>query len=106
VIDPYLEKVQQRLNPEFQANWPTSGPPAGPPAGPESSWPLPSWPGPQPQIQWPQSSPPQSNFSAPAWPSQPSQPSANNQDDPYAVPREPNPFPSPYSAERTTGGTF
>ena len=108
VIDPYLERVQERLNPEFQANWPSQSPPASSPAPPNSSWPQttwpqPSWPGTQPQIQWPQSSQPQSNFSQPAWPSQPQPGEAA---DPYAVPREPNPFPSPYSAERTTGGTY
>jgi membrane protein required for colicin V production len=109
VIDPYLEKVQQRLNPEFQANWPTPSAPAGSSAAPASSWPQINWPQPswtppaQPQIQWPQSSQTDSSATQPAWPSQPP---ATGAVDPYAVPREPNPFPEPYSAERPTGGTF
>ena len=103
VIDPYLEKVQQRLNPEFQADWPSPNSPAGSQTQPQTSWPQFSWPSPQPPVQWPPSSPPQSSSSQPAWPSQPP---SNNQDDPYAVPREPKPFPSPYSAERSASGTY
>ena len=101
VIDPYLHRVKERLNSESQTNWPSANAPAGAPAQPQDTWPQfnwpqPSWPNPQPQVEWPQSTQPQSNFSQPAWPSQPP---SNNATDPYAVPREPNPFPGPWSAE-------
>jgi len=103
VVDPILNPVQQRLNPNFQPRgqdvrqqWPSQAqaikpmPPAqaspnGPPA--QLGWPS----GSQSQTSWP----PASQSSA-TWPVQPEQPSNR---DPYSVPREPNPFPGPYSAE-------
>ena len=98
VIDPYLHRVQQRLNPGYQANWPSGGAPA--PSGSQSSgWSLPGWPSssspsqPQtPPVQWPQPSQSQSQVT-PVWPSQ-------------SQPQEPRPFQDPYSAERPAGGTF
>jgi membrane protein required for colicin V production len=92
VVDPYLHKIEERLNPNFQ------------PHGPElqNLWPAQSEspngsPPNLPNILWPQSLPtPQQ----PAWPfpshSSTTLPAAG---EPYAVPREPKPFPGPYSAE-------
>jgi hypothetical protein len=99
VINPYLEKVQQRLNPGYQANWPSGGQTPPQPSGP-SGWQLPSWPEqPTPQIQWPQQPSTQ-----PAWPAHtpPEREAAN----PYAPPREPRPFPDPYSSKRPASGTY
>lgn len=94
VIDPYLEKIESRLNPSHQVDWPTGH--SSQPSQPQNNgWP--SWPtsGSQPpQIQWPQT--PQSQ---PAWPS-------TTEDDPYKVPREPAAFPGSYSAERAASGTY
>jgi membrane protein required for colicin V production len=105
VIDPYLQRVQQRLNPGYQANWPAGGSPSQGGAAPSSGWSLPGWPQgqPLPQVQWPQSQSP-SSPEQPAWPSQ-SQSSAPASSV-YGAPREPKPFPDPYSAERQTGGTY
>jgi membrane protein required for colicin V production len=90
VVDPYLHKIEQRLNPNYQ------------PHGHELQhlWPVQSQssnvqPGTLPTIPWPQSLPTPQQL---AWPLQTptaAPPTAN----PYAVPREPNPFPGPYSAE-------
>lgn len=96
IVDPYLDKVEQRLNPNYrphdglQTNWPTQTP------APQSGQPAPAWPPmnlsiPQaiqsqlPQLQWP-----------PTGGAQTAPPTETN---PYSVPREPNPFPTPYSAE-------
>ncbi len=105
VIDPYLNKVQQRLNPGHTANWPSgSGQSQQPGAAPASAWPLPSWPKevPKPEIQWPQ---PQSQSTPqPTWPSQsPVAPAANSV---YGSPQRPNPFPDPYSAQRPAGAAY
>ncbi|MEX0611394.1 MAG: CvpA family protein [Pirellulales bacterium] len=85
VVDPYLNRIEQRLNPDFQPQgqdlqqlWQTQMPTA-----------TPGWP----QLPWPQ---PQQ---MPAWPTEAQQPNSTPQRNPYAVPREPNPFPGPYSAE-------
>jgi membrane protein required for colicin V production len=97
-IDPYLNKIEERLNPNFVPHgnqdvrqmWP--GQPTGGQqmqAPQNTSWPT------QPQTQptWP--SPAQSQPSGPM--QSPPQASGN---DPYSVgPREPNPYPGPYSAE-------
>jgi membrane protein required for colicin V production len=85
VVDPYLHKIEERLNPNFQ------------PQGQDlqqlwQSHVQPQLPTGLPQLPWPQ---PQQ---LPAWPSETQQPAAR-QRDPYVVPREPNPFPGPYSAE-------
>jgi membrane protein required for colicin V production len=92
IIDPYVNKVEERLNPNFQPHghdlrglWPTQ-------ADAQSPTQLPiKWPE-LPKISWPQSQ------AQPAWPSStpeqpPTEPQAVN---PYAVPREPNPFPGTY----------
>ena len=85
VVDPYLNKIEERLNPNFQ------------PHGQDlqqlwQSHVQPQLPTGLPQLPWPQ---PQQ---LPAWPSEAQQPAAS-QRNPYDVPREPNPFPGPYSAE-------
>jgi membrane protein required for colicin V production len=101
VVDPYLHRVQQRLNPGFQANFPGGGAMGGSPqpAVPAQStgWSIPGWGGGEapvhlPKIEWPQSAPAAPTTSqSPAWPTQPA---ANT-----SPQREPNPFPDPYSAQ-------
>jgi hypothetical protein len=95
-IDPYLNKIEERLNPNFVPHgnqdvrqmWP------GQPTG-----------GQQMQVQqntsWPAQTPTQPAWPSPAQsqPSGPTQPQTNA-NDPYSVgPREPNAYPGPYSAE-------
>ena len=104
-IDPYLNKIEEKLNPNFQphdghvqqlwqsqaqANAPTGWPQA------QASQQQPAWPTTsQSQPSWPSSSQAQ-----PGWPQQVEQPTQENDRDPYAPSaREPNPFPGPYSAE-------
>jgi membrane protein required for colicin V production len=96
VVDPYLHKIEQRLNPNFQPHgqdlqnlWPTQSP-SPPQNGTAAAW---------PQIPWPQALPTPQQL---AWPAQtqPANPPAAA--DPYSVPREPNRFPGPYSAEAPT----
>jgi membrane protein required for colicin V production len=116
VIDPYLNKVKERLNPGGQAGWPAGGagsPSAGQQSVPAQStgWSWPSWPKseqlPQmPKVEWPQSAP---AAQPPAWPSQTqSAPSGNSGygNSGYGTPREPNQFPDPYSAERPASATY
>jgi membrane protein required for colicin V production len=113
VIDPYLHKVQQRLNAGGQSSGMMGGPQQA--GNANSGWQLPGWPStpqqpqtPPAQFNWPQQSGSQQQ-PAPAWPSQ-SQKNLNsvpqNETNPYSVPREPRPFQDPYSAQRPTGGTF
>ena len=101
VIDPYLNKIEQRLDPNFQPHgqdlqdlWPgqaQSVPQTAPQTEPQSA----------PTVAWPPVGVPQINWPQPqiAWPPQTEQPAASAEPvrNPYAVPREPNPF--PYSAE-------
>lgn len=71
VVDPYLHRVQQRLNPNFQANFPNGGGAAAPQT---SGWNIPGFGGgeslPQmPKIEWPQSTPAaQPATQQPGWP--------------------------------------
>ena|SRR5688572_12688823 len=114
VLDPYLNKIEQKLNPNFQPHgpdmqsvwqgqtqsiglpnipqvtWPQSQPQQQQPAWPVPSQPQTAWPGPsQLQIPWPTNQP-----------SQISPPSTANDFNPYAAPpREPQLFPGPFSAE-------
>jgi membrane protein required for colicin V production len=94
VVGPYLDKVEQRLNPGIQShpglqtNFPQ--PQGAQPNQPAAAWPPINMSIPDaiksqlPQIQWPPTG------------GSPSSPPA--QYDPYSPPREPNPFPTPYSA--------
>jgi membrane protein required for colicin V production len=103
VIDPYLNKIEERLNPNFQTNdglgqnmWPAQNAPQTP-TNESTPWPQITWPQSQPapqQSTWPAT--PQPNT---GWPSgtQPAS-STPTQDNPYAVPGEPNAIPGPYSA--------
>jgi membrane protein required for colicin V production len=112
VVDPYLNKIEQRLNPNHQPHagdlqLPWQNPlQNGLPGGlPQISWP--QLPAPQQQQSaWPQlplqqqqpgwPATPQTQF---AWPSvEPSLPRTGDIRDPY-TPTEPRPFPGPYSAE-------
>jgi membrane protein required for colicin V production len=96
VVDPYLEKIEQRLNPNYQphgntpGDWPTQAQATRrtTPGQSPSQW---------PRINWSQQSsgPPQQQW--PPMPSSQQQPQPTTERDPYA-PREPNPF--PYSASR------
>jgi len=108
VIDPYLQRVKERLNGGQQANFPSSGA-----AAPASGWSWPSWPKSEPatpQIQWPQAQPPAATPAQPVgWPSQTQSTGPGNvgpANSAYSAPREPNPFPDPYSAGRPQGGTY
>jgi len=103
VIDPYLHRIEERLNPNFEPHgaeevqnvWPAQAQ-STPPAEP-AAW---------PQIAWPQGEPPAQQTGARpllqsdlGWPADGAPPVAAPTANPYAVPREPNPFPGPYSAE-------
>jgi membrane protein required for colicin V production len=88
-VDPYLNKIEERLNPNFQPHgnvdvrqmWPGQTQPAGtqPMQTPQpTAWPT----APQSQPAWPSTS-----QSQPAWPAQGGQPQASNQSDPYGVQR-------------------
>jgi membrane protein required for colicin V production len=86
VVDPYLNKIEQKLNPNYQPHnenikqmWPTQAQATLPADGPQSA-------------------PPQAQYSPQqfGWP----QASETNDGSQYGAPREPNPFPpTPYSAE-------
>jgi membrane protein required for colicin V production len=102
-IDPYLNRIEEKLNPNFQPHgdanvkqmWPGQTP-ASAPAG----WPTANGAQQAPQQQqpaWPTSSQTQ-----PAWPTQQPVQQTSNQD-PYHTQQEPNPYPGPYSAEAQTG---
>lgn len=89
VVDPYLVKIEQKLNP----NWPNQAPgstPTGWPQSPQNQS-LPQQPG------WP------TTPARPAWPSAgeqpPSQQQTNAGNSYQGQLREPNPYPGPYSAE-------
>jgi membrane protein required for colicin V production len=102
VVDPYLNKIEERLNPNHQphAGLQTNFPQ---PQSALSNQPAAAWPpinvsipdaikSQLPQIQWPPTG------GAPSSPPAPY--------DPYSVPREPNPFPTPYSAEVPSGRDY
>jgi membrane protein required for colicin V production len=86
VVDPYLNKIEERLNPNYQPHgndlqqlWQSQLPLQAPMGGLQLPWVQPG--------------------QVPAWPAE-TQETATPPRDPYAVPpREPNPFPGPYSAE-------
>lgn len=107
VLDPYLNKIEERLNPNFQSHgtqevrqmWPGQTPTSAPAGWPTSSGAQQSQP-PQQQPAWPASSQAQ-----PGWPTQPPVQQTSNRD-PYGVEREPNPYPGPYSAEVPTSRDY
>ncbi len=110
VIGPYLHKVQERLNGGQQASFPHS---TSQQAEAESSsgWSLPNWGLPSwlkstpaaPQAEWPQTTAPSASQPL-SWPTQTQSTAPANPN--YSGPREPNPFPDPYSASRPAGGTY
>jgi hypothetical protein len=110
VVDPYLHRVQQKLNPAFQASFPSPGGQTSVPAQ-STGWSLPGFGGggstPQlpnvqlPKIEWPQSTP---AGQQPAWPSQTQNTAPNNSV--YGAPAGANQFSQPYSAGRPTNGTY
>src|SRR5215213_11503789 len=108
-IDPYLNRIEEKLNPNFQPHgsqdarqmWPSGATQSSAPAGwPVSSGAAPAQPS-QQQPAWPAAS-----QSQPAWPTQPQQqPQASN--DPYGVQsQEPRAYPGPYSAEVPTSRDY
>lgn len=104
VIDPYLERVQQRLNPGYQANFPDGGASTPAEAAQGSGWSWPSWSKAAeqalPNVQWPQSTPaPNTTSQQPQWPTQPASSST-------PTPREPNAFVDPFSAQRPAGERY
>jgi hypothetical protein len=105
VIGPYLHKVQERLNSGQQASFPHAA------EAESSGWSWPSWlkstPA-APQLEWPQSPAP-SAAQPLGWPAQTQSTAPANAapaNPTFGGPREPNPFPDPYSASRPAGGTF
>lgn len=98
VVDPILNRVQQRLNPNYQANFPGGGAVA-----PQSSgWSIPGFGGGQsapetPKIEWPQSQgASQPAAQQPVWPAQP--PSSNSASQ--------GGFQEPFSAQRPAGNHY
>ncbi len=90
VIDPYLDKIEQRLNPNWQPHastqgiWPAQAQ-ATQPSQPAAAWPPMNLSLPNPgQLQQ-------------LWLPRAEQPATQSEYDPYSAPREPAPF--PYSAE-------
>jgi membrane protein required for colicin V production len=105
VVDPYMVKIEQKLNP----NWPNQAPGATPTGWPQSPAPQnqpqqqqQGWPTMPQRPAWPSAGvQPQPN----GWPTQPQQQTEN--DDRYqGQPREPNPYPGPYSAEVQTSREY
>jgi membrane protein required for colicin V production len=108
-LDPYLNKLEERLNPNFQPHaedmqqlWQNQAQANNNGGGaPPSGWPQSTAQQQPPQQAWPASS-----QTPVAWPSAQQQQMPQQQQrtaggDPYApMPREPQPFPGPYSAER------
>lgn len=101
VVDPYLNKIEQRLNPSFRPHgqelqnlWPVQT---------QSQQPQPNGPIPWPQIPWPQTAPvPQQS----GWP-MPQPPATSGAPGyPHQMPTEPGPFPGPYSADAPTGRSY
>ncbi len=90
-IDPYLNKIEERLNPSFQPHgsqdvrqmWPTGQTPTSGPAGWPPNFGSPQAPPAQPQPQWPASSQSQQ----PAWPAQGQDQQPQAASDPYSVRR-------------------
>jgi membrane protein required for colicin V production len=100
VVDPYLHKIEQRLNPDFQPHgqelqnlWPTQTQ-----VQPQSATPA-TWP----QIPWPQALPTPQQLD---WPAETHSAPPPTEVNPYAVRREPERFPGPYSAEAPTNRDY
>jgi membrane protein required for colicin V production len=107
-IDPYLNKIEEKLNPNFQPHggqdvrqlWPGQTQTNAPAGWPQSSG-APQTQPPQQQPAWPSASQAQ-----PVWPAQAQQSQPSSDQSPYGVPREPNPYPGPYSAEVPTSRDY
>ncbi|MCC7476600.1 MAG: CvpA family protein [Pirellulales bacterium] len=108
VINPYLDRIEKKLNPNFQPRgqdmqqlWQNQA----------NSQPSTAWPQ-SPQIPWPTSQPPHAPQAEPsqqpstAWPRPQTDQSTYQPEDPYRATREPNPFPGPYSARVPTGREY
>jgi membrane protein required for colicin V production len=106
-IDPYLNKIEERLNPNFQPHgsqevqqmWPGQTQSVAPVGWPPSGAP-PTQPS-QQQPAWPASS-----QSQPVWPTEPQQSQQTSNQNPYGVQQEPKPYPGPYSAEVPTSRDY
>jgi membrane protein required for colicin V production len=107
-IDPYLNRIEEKLNPNYQPHdaqevrglWPAQTQPTTPIGWPQTTGAPPAQPS-QPQTGWPASSQTQ-----PAWPTQAPQEQQTSNQDPYGPPRQPNPYPGPYSAEVPTSREY
>ena len=115
VIDPYLNKVQQRLNPNHQASWPGAalGAIGGQQSVPAQStgWSWPSLPKSDAVAANAESRMAAIGASRPAAglaSQSQSAPAANSgyRNSGYGAPQEPNQFPDPYSAERPASATY
>jgi hypothetical protein len=108
-IDPYLNKIEEKLNPNFQPHggqdvrqlWPGQNQTTAPAGWPQSSGSPPVQPA-QQQPTWP----PSASQAQPAWPPQAQQPQQTSNQNPYGVQQEPNPYPGPYSAEVPTSRDY
>jgi hypothetical protein len=106
-IDPYLNKIEEKLNPNFQPHagrdvrqlWPGQTQSTTPTGWPTSTGSPPAQTPQQPE--WPSASQTQ-----PAWPAQAQQQQPTTNQDPYGAQREPNPYPGPYSAEVPTSRDY
>jgi membrane protein required for colicin V production len=120
IVDPYLNKIEERRNPNFQPQaqglqqmWQSQVQANAPAGWPQINWQQmqqaqqqlqqaqqqlqQAWPSSsstQPQAGWPSASQSQQ-----PWPSSNDDPRQADNRDPYRSPREPQPFPGPYSAE-------
>ncbi|HVT29082.1 MAG TPA: CvpA family protein [Lacipirellulaceae bacterium] len=104
VVDPYLNKIEQKLNPNYQPHgqdmrpqWPAQGQADTPATTPQDGWPQPQQV--QQQTNWPAPS-------QPAWPVQTQQRQPPSSGEANSAPREPNTFPGPYSAEVPTSRPY
>jgi membrane protein required for colicin V production len=111
IVDPYLNRVEERLNPNFRPHsqdggglWPAQAQLPMPVPTAPVGWPQVGWPQPPAQTSPQQSAPPPATQSQPAWPAQSVDLPANPPRNPYSTPREPNPF--PYQAEAPGGRDF
>ena len=100
VIDPYLNQIEEKLNPGFQPHGQQQPGIVGRARAVAAADRSPAMP--WPQIAWPKSEPaPQQSACAVIEFRLAERHAAADRaarDDPYSVPREPNPFPGPYSA--------
>jgi membrane protein required for colicin V production len=116
VVDPYLNKIEERRNPNFQPQaqgmqvpWPGQVQINLPTGLPQIPWP--QMPSTQQQTAWPTQSQQQPGWptvspSQFGWPGTPQEPQTADRRDPYSPTQEPRPFPGPYSPERPASNDY